>query len=210
VAKRERRTNGRRIVVCALVGILIAWSAGVAPRLWQKGQGLLVAHADAAAAVSGLEGEMAAIGQTIRERQDRNGQAPTVGLVWPVPSLRRVEDGFGPRLHPILGRPVLHAGVDIPAQTGESVDAAGPGRVLRVERLPDYGQIVMIDHGGKMTTVYAHLSAVSVAEGQTVKTGDLIGQVGATGQVTGPHLHFEVRKDGTAVNPLDFVHPESL
>jgi murein DD-endopeptidase MepM/ murein hydrolase activator NlpD len=209
VAMRERRMNVRKIVLCAVISILIAWSTGMAPRLWQKGQGLLVANVESAAAVTQLEGEMASIGQTIRERQARNGQAPTVVFVWPVPSVRRVEDLFGPRLHPILNVPVLHAGVDIPAQQGESVDAAERGRVLRVEQLPDYGQIVIIDHGGQVATVYAHLSAVLVAEGQSVKSGERIGQVGSTGQVSGPHLHFEVRKDGTAVNPLDFVHPDS-
>jgi len=151
--------------------------------------------------VAELDREMEAIASAIRTHQGQ-GPAPE-SLAWPAPEHVGVSDGFGMREHPILGVPKEHAGVDITAPTGAKVVAATDGRVIMVEDLPAYGRVVVIDHGGQVATVYAHLSAVLVAEGQVVARGDRIGHVGATGGVTGPHLHFETRRNGVPADPSE-------
>jgi murein DD-endopeptidase MepM/ murein hydrolase activator NlpD len=114
--------------------------------------------------------------------------------------------GFGYREHPMLGRRLLHKGVDFRADTGTPVYAAAPGLVVRAAPWDTYGNIVIIDHGLGVTTRYAHLAKMHVRQGDFVGAGARIGDVGATGRVTGPHLHFEVRYHGEAIDPrLAFV-----
>lgn len=112
---------------------------------------------------------------------------------------------FGPRIDPFLGRAALHAGVDLSEDTGTEVLATAPGRITAAGTASGYGTMVEIDHGAGLTTRYAHLSETAVTPGQTVKTGDLVGRVGATGRATGPHLHYETRIDGEPVDPLRFM-----
>ena len=112
-----------------------------------------------------------------------------------------VTSAFGPRRHPVTGERRPHAGVDIGAATGAPVRAARAGVVSFSGDASGYGRTVIIDHGGGVTTLYAHLSAASVRTGQAVAAGERVGAVGATGLVTGPHLHFEVRTDGVAQDP---------
>jgi murein DD-endopeptidase MepM/ murein hydrolase activator NlpD len=109
--------------------------------------------------------------------------------------------GFGYRYHPILHRRRLHAGVDIGAHYGAAIHAAAAGTVILASYSGGYGNCVIIDHGGGVTTLYGHCSALLVNEGQAVHQGQLIARVGATGLATGPHLHFEVRHNGTPVRP---------
>ncbi len=136
--------------------------------------------------------------------------APTRGvgaerLRWPTPEYYEITSPFGMRLHPVLHVPKLHAGIDIGAPNGAMIIASAAGTVVLVERLPVYGQTVVVHHGSGIATVYAHLSEVVVKEGQQVSEGSQLGLVGATGQVSGPHLHYEVRREGKAINPLDLI-----
>lgn len=110
--------------------------------------------------------------------------------------------GFGYRYHPILHRRKLHTGVDFGARTGTPIRAAAGGVVLLASYSRGYGNCVIIDHGGGTTTLYGHCSALLVSEGQTVRQGQTIARVGSTGMSTGPHLHFEVRRNGVPVRPF--------
>jgi murein DD-endopeptidase MepM/ murein hydrolase activator NlpD len=120
----------------------------------------------------------------------------------PVPG--PVTSPFGWRIHPILGTRRFHNGVDLGAAYGTPIHAADKGTVVHAGWWGAYGQAVILDHGSGMSTLYGHMSSVACSEGQTVRRGQVIGYVGATGWATGPHLHFSVFKDGQAVNPLGF------
>ncbi|MEA3056446.1 MAG: hypothetical protein QOD30_1878 [Actinomycetota bacterium] len=112
---------------------------------------------------------------------------------------------FGYRIHPIYGDRRLHAGVDFRAPTGTTLLAAAAGEVVFAGWKSGYGNTTIIDHGGGLATLYAHQSSIGVTVGQDVKRGRAIGLSGATGNVTGPHLHFEVRVSGTPVDPLGYL-----
>lgn len=112
---------------------------------------------------------------------------------------------FGNRTDPFLGRLALHAGIDFRARTGTEIHATGAGRVVVAGRNGGYGNMVEIDHGDGLTTRYAHLSRVLVKVGDHVETTDAIGLSGTTGRSTGPHLHYEVRRAGKAIDPMRFL-----
>jgi len=126
----------------------------------------------------------------------------TGALLRPVPGA--VSSGFGKRVHPISGGVKMHNGVDMNARMGDPIKAAEAGVVIVSGVKGGYGNAVMIDHGGGMVTLYGHQSKLGVSVGQTVARGQVIGWVGATGQATGPHLHFEVRINGTPRNPVNY------
>jgi murein DD-endopeptidase MepM/ murein hydrolase activator NlpD len=113
-----------------------------------------------------------------------------------------ITSGFGMRFHPVLRIRRMHAGVDFGAPTGTPIVAAADGEVIASAYMGGYGNTVILDHGGGYSTVYAHASRIYVAAGQRVRQGQRIAAVGSTGLSTGPHLHFEVRVNGRAVNPL--------
>ncbi|RNJ61438.1 MAG: M23 family metallopeptidase [Porphyrobacter sp. IPPAS B-1204] len=117
----------------------------------------------------------------------------------------QLTSGFGMRTHPVLGGRRAHAGIDLAAPTGTPVYATADGVVGRADWYSSYGLYISINHGAAMETRYAHLSRLAVAAGDNVKKGDLIGYVGSTGRSTGPHLHYEVRVDGLAVNPIPYM-----
>jgi murein DD-endopeptidase MepM/ murein hydrolase activator NlpD len=118
---------------------------------------------------------------------------------------RAVTSTYGPRRDPLLGTLALHSGMDFRSSVGSPVKATGKGKVIHAGWNGGYGRMVEIDHGDGLTTRFAHMSKISVAVGQTVNAGDLLGRSGNSGRSTGPHLHYEVRKDGEAVNPLPFI-----
>lgn len=124
-------------------------------------------------------------------------------LKWPIQG--KVMSPFGTRVHPVFKTKMTHTGIDIDGNRGDPVGAAEAGEVLFTGWLRGYGQIVVVDHGGDLTTVYAHLSRISVAEGDRVKVGQTVGLVGDTGVATGPHLHFEVRVNGEAKDPMRYL-----
>lgn len=127
-----------------------------------------------------------------------------------VPSLMpvqatRVSSMFGMREHPTLHRYKIHKGIDLAAPRGTPVYATADGIVGKAQRFGTYGNYVQIEHGGELETRYAHLSGYTVKKGEYVQKGELIGYVGSTGRSTGPHLHYEVRVDGQAVDPMPFL-----
>ncbi|HND28365.1 MAG TPA: peptidoglycan DD-metalloendopeptidase family protein [Myxococcota bacterium] len=112
--------------------------------------------------------------------------------------------GFGMRADPIHGKARFHQGVDIGARSGAPIHAVQPGKVIFAGQSGGFGNLVVLDHGDGLVTRYAHCSQIGVVEGQQVGENEVIGAVGSTGHSTGPHLHFEVRKNGEAVDPLSF------
>ena len=130
-----------------------------------------------------------------------------------VPSGRPVKQGwissvFGWRNDPFTGKRSFHDGIDFAGKFGSDVVAVASGVVRRIDNLAGLGKTVEVDHGGGYTTRYAHNDRILVTEGETVKKGQPIALLGNTGRSTGPHLHFEVRLNGKAVNPIDFVRPD--
>jgi murein DD-endopeptidase MepM/ murein hydrolase activator NlpD len=113
--------------------------------------------------------------------------------------------GFGIRTDPFLGRPAMHTGLDFRAAMGDPVRATANGKVVSAGWAGGYGRMVEIDHGNGLSTRYGHLSEISVKVGDSIKIGQVIGAVGSTGRSTGPHLHYETRIDGEAVDPQKFL-----
>jgi murein DD-endopeptidase MepM/ murein hydrolase activator NlpD len=144
-----------------------------------------------------LERNMSAYESVLRAR----GYTPSV---WPV--IGKLESGFGGRRNPFGGNSYeFHSGQDIEAAWGDPVVAGASGTVTFVGWQNGYGQLVVIDHGGGLTTRYGHLSHTDVAQGQTVGRSQFIGRVGSTGRSTGPHLHYEIRINDEPVNPLQYL-----
>jgi murein DD-endopeptidase MepM/ murein hydrolase activator NlpD len=114
--------------------------------------------------------------------------------------------GYGMRSHPVLRKRASHKGVDLAAPTGTPIYATADGVVSRANWFSSYGLFISVEHSGDLQTRYAHLSRLAVAEGERVRKGDLIGYVGSTGRSTGPHLHYEVRMNGVAVNPIPYMN----
>jgi len=158
-----------------------------------------------------LEAESSAIAEQLQVRQresssssSRSSSSSSSSLGGPLATVR-VTSAFGYRVHPIFGSVRLHTGVDLSATAGTPIRAAADGVVVTAGWMSGYGNTVVIDHGGGRATLYAHQSAMSVARGQQVSKGDVIGRVGCTGSCTGPHLHYEVRIDGKPVDPSPFL-----
>ena len=123
----------------------------------------------------------------------------------PVAGAVDMSSPFGMRVDPFLGRPAIHTGIDLRGEIGEPVHATATGRVTIAGRDGGYGNMVEIDHGGGLSTRYGHLSKILVKPGQLVRIGETIGLIGSTGRSTGPHLHYETRINGEAVDPQKFL-----
>ncbi len=138
-----------------------------------------------------------------KELDERERQLVSTPTIAPVHGL--ITDGFGRRRDPFTGRLAMHRGLDISARIGTPVKAPADGVVVAADREKGYGRVIKISHGLGYTTVYGHLHRILVKPGDTVHRGQTIGLVGNTGRSTGPHLHYEVHKDGRAVNPLYYI-----
>lgn len=122
----------------------------------------------------------------------------------------RFTSDYGMRTHPVTGRRAGHKGIDMAAPTGTPIYATADGTIDMAEWYGGYGNFIKIEHGGDLETRYGHLSKLNVRPGQEVKKGDLIGFVGSTGRSTGPHLHYEVRIAGEAVDPTPYLHADTF
>ena len=139
------------------------------------------------------------------EQKKKNSKYVGGTLQWPVPlDYTKVTSGFAWRTSPITGRKELHNGIDIPAPLGTSVYAANTGTVVIATWHYSYGNYIMIDHGGGIMTLYAHNSQLLVSVGDKVKKGQVIAKVGSTGDSTGNHCHFSVRKNGAFIDPMQY------
>lgn len=141
---------------------------------------------------------------------DAAGPASAPTLASPLAQSTVVTSRFGARVDPLQGDPRVHAGVDLRAATGTPALAAQSGVVTRAETAGNYGNLVVVDHGNGLTTRYGHLSRIDVKPGDHVGAGQSVGEVGATGRTTGPHLHFEVRQNGHAIDPATALKNPSL
>lgn len=156
-----------------------------------------------AARVDKLRGDSQALGELLSARI-ATGVLPREPLVRPVGGKGYVS-GYGRRVHPIYGDVRMHEGVDLNAEIGTPIRSAAKGEVIWAAERGGYGIAVLIDHGGGLVTVYAHLSEVAVGVGQRVDVGRVIGYAGNTGDSAGPHLHFEVRVRGVPVDPMVYL-----
>jgi len=134
--------------------------------------------------------------------------ATTAPTLWPV--MGPITGSFGERVDPFNGEGAFHSGVDISCHYGQQVIAPSDGIVTYADFYSGYGRMIVIDHGNGVTTRYGHLSGLAVADGQSVRRGQVIGYVGLSGRSTGPHLHYEVRIHDTPVNPHKFLRSTAV
>jgi murein DD-endopeptidase MepM/ murein hydrolase activator NlpD len=154
--------------------------------------------------LAALEGKMNLLERNIKAYESILHERGYTPSIWPV--VGKLESGFGGRRNPFGGKSYeFHTGQDIDAQTGDPVVAGATGTVTFVGWQNGYGQLVVIDHGGGLTTRYGHLSHIDVTQEQTVERGQFIGRVGSTGRSTGPHLHYEIRINDEPVDPLQYL-----
>jgi murein DD-endopeptidase MepM/ murein hydrolase activator NlpD len=155
-----------------------------------------------------LEQDSMEIEQRLKAEERRRAGRGRFRLRWSGtfrrPCYGPVTSGFGLRVHPILGRRRMHTGIDFGAPAGTPIIAAAAGEVFHAGWLGGYGRCIIIMHGDSISTLYGHCSLIEekVRPGEYVRRGQIIGYVGSTGFSTGPHLHFEVRKDGVPINPM--------
>ncbi|MBT9372360.1 M23 family metallopeptidase [Rhizobium sp. CSW-27] len=153
----------------------------------------------------GFDASLEALDVALTRLETVRQAASTLPYGNPAPG-HEITSGFGNRIDPFLGRLALHAGVDFQAETGQRVRSTGAGRVVAAGDSGGYGNMVDIDHGHGLLTRYGHLSRILVREGDTVAAGDVIGLAGSTGRSTAPHVHYEVRQDGEAIDPTAFLN----
>jgi murein DD-endopeptidase MepM/ murein hydrolase activator NlpD len=147
-----------------------------------------------------------AIGEMLRNRQlDQEPPTDPFGLLGMPLGSTRLGSPFGPRVHPIFSDTRLHTGIDMSGQSGDPMVASADGVVVYAAEASGYGNVVVVDHGNTIATLYAHMTADAVWAGLEVVEGDLLGFVGSTGFSTGPHLHYEVRVAGQPVNPTPYL-----
>lgn len=151
-----------------------------------------------------FDARLAELDQALNLVDRMKSEARRVPIANPSPG-HTISSNYGVRTDPLLGTPAMHSGTDFRAPMGSGILATASGKVVSADWNAGYGRMVEIEHAGGFTTRYAHMSQILVQQGQTVVSGDLIGKVGSTGRSTGPHLHYEVHRNGTALNPIRFL-----
>ncbi len=157
------------------------------------------------AQIAALEAALAEQKRLLEEQNRKSRNYDGGMFTFPCPSYTRISDDFGMRMHPTLGRKMMHNGVDFAAPSGSPILAAYDGTVVSASYSSSMGNYVMIDHGDGLITLYMHASKLLVSTGEDVTAGQKIALVGSTGRSTGPHLHFGVRKNGAYVSPWDYL-----
>jgi len=152
-----------------------------------------------------FERQLARIQQVRAQVDGLTRSLNTVPVRRPLSGAMETTSSFGVRMDPFLRSPAMHTGLDFRGDVGEAVRATASGKVVSAGWNGGYGKMVEVDHGNGLTTRYGHLSAIDVSVGQTVRAGQVVGRVGSTGRSTGPHLHYETRVDGDAVDPHRFL-----
>lgn len=130
--------------------------------------------------------------------------ATPAGVVYPLMGTR-ISSDFGVRKHPVLKKVKHHGGIDLAAPHRAPIRAVKEGTVVFADPYGGYGKLVVISHADGLTTHYGHCDSISVRTGQHIRAGQVLGTVGSTGRVTGPHLHFEIRKNGTPIDPETMI-----
>lgn len=154
-----------------------------------------------------LEENSKELEKIIQRLQSSTGEYRGTGkFCWPVPGHHNCNSDYGWRRHPILKEMRMHTGIDLSAPKGAAVVAVDNGRVLYAGSMGAYGKVVIIDHGGEISTLYAHLLSYNVKVGNNVVKGSTIARADSTGWSTGHHLHFEVRKNGVPINPRPYIY----
>ena len=167
-----------------------------------------VANAAALAAVSGrTSGTTNLVSAPIRRVFSTT--SVSIPSRMPVEGVRLTSD-YGMRVHPVLGGRRAHKGIDLAGPVGTPIHATADGVVSKAEWFSSYGLYVSLEHGGELQTRYGHMSRLNVAAGQHVRKGDIIGFIGSIGRSTGPHLHYEVRVAGEAVNPIPYMQADEM
>jgi murein DD-endopeptidase MepM/ murein hydrolase activator NlpD len=196
----ERQLNGfeertrQLAIVAGLDGLTESEQAGIGGADYSKSLGVLGSRADV------LAGSLADIADSLKKQDAWEAAMPTVAPVRGI-----LTSGFGYRRDPVTGRRAHHYGVDISTAPGRPVQAPGQGIVIQAGRVGGLGNAITVSHGHGVTTRYGHLAKINVRAGQSVEQGDVLGTVGSTGKSTGYHLHYEVRVDGSARNPVFYL-----
>ena len=142
----------------------------------------------------------------VRFFEKQSAKLASTPTIWP--TIGWLTSAFGPRVDPFTGKKAFHYGIDIATSYGNPINATANGFVSHIKKEKIGGNTVIISHGGGYTTVYCHLSKFKVKLAQKVKRGDVVGLVGQTGKALGPHVHYEVRVNGKAVNPYYYILEE--
>jgi murein DD-endopeptidase MepM/ murein hydrolase activator NlpD len=145
-----------------------------------------------------------ALSQQLETWERLKHQARRLPISRPMPPEHAITSRFGLRKDPFRRKPAMHSGIDFRGPVGSPVYTTAPGVIVKAGRHGGYGKLVEVRHENGVTTRYAHLSMIAVRAGQKVKRGDMIGKLGNTGRSTGPHLHYETRVGGRAIDPLKF------
>lgn len=158
--------------------------------------------------LKGIEVQSRSLDEIEKLAKDKEKLLEAIPAIQPVQNkdLTRVASGYGMRMHPILKRRKMHNGMDFTAPRGTPIYATGDGKVIKASRASGFGKVVYIDHGFGYVTKYGHMSKFNTRKGRKVKRGDIIGYVGNSGLSSGPHLHYEVHKNGKPINPVNFYH----
>jgi hypothetical protein len=191
---------------CAVQGVVAVAARPQGDGLWMATAPFPAVSSEGLAPLAALDAESADIAARLAVRQGCQTLAKPADIAWSDPLVGgKVSSAFGERIHPVFKVPQFHRGLDLASAV--DVRAAAAGTVLEVTTRTGYGRTIVIDHGGRIATLYGHLASANVKAGDTVTTGQKVGVVGKTGFATGPHLHVEIRVSGDVIDPTPILRP---